>query len=124
MKRIARIAAFTLIELLTVIAITTVLLTLIIVPVVQSFNLTRAAQGFAEAQERARIVVDRVHREITNAAGVRDNTGLKGAIGVVVPGPGPANTPMESLLMNTKLDVVKPAEGEPERGPSGAFINP
>src|SRR5688500_16567204 len=104
MKRIARIAAFTLIELLTVIAITAVLLTLIIVPVVQSFNLTRAAQGFAEAQERARLVIDRILREVGSSAGVRDNTGRKGAIGVVVL--GSAGTSVEALMMNTKLDVV------------------
>ena len=37
--------AFTLIELLTVIAITAVLLTIIVLPIFQSFNLTRAAQA-------------------------------------------------------------------------------
>lgn len=120
-QRDARVKAFTLIELLTVIAITAVLMTLIIVPVVQSFNLTRAAQGFSEAQERGRIVIDRIARELTNGASARDNTGLKGAIGLVLPGQN--GQPVEIVSQYMKLDVVKPAEGEPPATP-GQFVNP
>ncbi len=121
MSRLRR--AFTLIEMLTVLAITAVLLTLIIVPVVQSFNLTRDGQAFADAQDKARIVVERVSREIGNSAGVRDNTGLKGAIAVLVPGRN--NTLIAPILLEyTKIDVVRPAEGDPLRGPTGALINP
>ncbi len=54
--------AFTLIELLTVIAITAILLTIIVLPVLDSFNLLRSGQGWSEAQERARLLLDKVSR--------------------------------------------------------------
>lgn len=114
--------AFTLIELLTVIAITGVLMTLIIIPVVQSFNLTRSAQGFSEAQDRARILIDRISREIGNASGVRANEGLAGAVAVVVPG---ANGQPETVILPyTKLDLVVPAQGDPSAIVNGAFVDP
>src|SRR5687767_13778211 len=95
MMNAKRASGFTLIELLTVIAITAVLMTLIVVPIVQSFNLTRAAQGFTEAQQRARSLVDRMSREFAEAAGIRDNSGNKGAIGLVLPGQLNNNAPIE-----------------------------
>lgn len=120
--RFARLSAFTLIELLTVIAITGVLLTLMIVPIVQSFNLTRSAQGFADAQDKARRVVERVSREVGNSAGIRDNSGIKGALAVRLPGQNGADT--MQLLEYLKIDIIKPAEGDPIRGAGGALINP
>jgi prepilin-type N-terminal cleavage/methylation domain-containing protein len=114
--------AFTLIELLVVMAISALLLVIIAVPVVQGFNLTRFAQGFADAQDRGRTLVRRLEREIGNAAGVRDNSGIRGALNVVVPGQNGAPEPV--LLQGVKMDLLKPAEGDPTRGPSGAFINP
>lgn len=123
----ALLRAFTLIELLTVIAISAILLTLIIVPVIQGFNLTRAAQGFADAQDKARIIIEGITREISNAAGVMDNGGMNGTVFIEVPGlvpPPPPETQWLVPLEYAKLDVVRPAEGEPIRGPSGAFINP
>ncbi|MBL8086731.1 MAG: prepilin-type N-terminal cleavage/methylation domain-containing protein [Chthonomonas sp.] len=114
--------AFTLIELLTVMAITGILLTIITLPVVQSFNFTRAGQGFADAQDRARILIDQVTREVSNAAGVRDNSGDLGSIDVVVPG---LNTQPELIrLAYSKIDILVPSAGEPLRGPSGALLNP
>lgn len=113
---------FTLIELLTVIAITAILMTLIIIPVVQSFNLLRSGQGWSEAQERGRVLVETVSRELGNSTGVRDNTGLAGTLAVVIPGED--GTPVEVLLPHTKLDVIKPAAGEPDRGPGGGYIDP
>jgi prepilin-type N-terminal cleavage/methylation domain-containing protein len=115
--------AFTLIELLVVLAITAVLMTLIIIPVVQSFNLMRAGQGFSDAQQKAAALVESVGREISNAAAVRDNSGIKGSMAVFVPGLG-ASGPQRVLLPYSKIDLLKPAEGEPLRGPSGALINP
>ncbi|MEX2243794.1 MAG: prepilin-type N-terminal cleavage/methylation domain-containing protein, partial [Fimbriimonadaceae bacterium] len=52
--------AFTLIELVVVIAITSVLLLIIAIPLVQGFNLTRASQAYAEAQAAARAVRDMI----------------------------------------------------------------
>ena len=62
MKRIAK-RGFTLIELLTVMAITALLMTIIVVPVFQSYNFTRSAQAFGEAQDRAQIVADRIESQ-------------------------------------------------------------
>lgn len=114
--------AFTLIELLVVIGISAILLTLVAIPLIQGFNLTRAAQGFAAAQDRARVLIDQITREISNSSGVRDNTGNAGSQWIVVPGQNGA--PVEVLLELCKLDIVKPYQGEPIRGPSGALINP
>jgi len=118
--------AFTLVELLTVIAISAILITLIIVPLIQGFNLTRQGQAIAEAQDRARLISDRIAVEIGNAAGVRDNTGYKGSITVVVPGKlvGTVQPDVPVTLPYGKLDIINPASGDPTRGPSGAYINP
>lgn len=115
--------AFTLIELLVVIAITAVILGLLIIPIVQSFNFTRSAQGFADGQERARRLIERVVNEISNSPGVRDNAGDQGQLAIVVPGDDGTNV---SLLADyAKLDILVPLQGDPTlRGPSGAFINP
>src|SRR3954466_6952306 len=99
--------AFTLVELLTVIAISAILITLIIVPLIQGFNLTRQGQAIAEAQDRARLISDRIAVEIGNAAGVRDNTGYKGSITVVVPGKlvGTVQPDVPVTLPYGKLDI-------------------
>lgn len=115
---------FTLIELITVMAITAILMTIIFVPVIQGFNLTRAAQAYANAQDRARTLIRQIEREVGNGTAVRDNTGSRGAITVVVPGPKPNRTPVATTLPGMKLDILKPAEGDPVRGPGGGFINP
>ncbi|HRF60418.1 MAG TPA: prepilin-type N-terminal cleavage/methylation domain-containing protein [Fimbriimonadaceae bacterium] len=115
---------FTLIELITVMTITAVLLTIITVPLVQSFNLTRAAQGFADAQDRARTLIDRVSREVANSAGVRDNTGVRGAL--IIRLPGRNGNQEEIQIEGIKLDVIKPAQGEESIDPNnpGVFIDP
>ena len=117
--------AFTLIELLTVIAITAILLTIIVLPIFQSFNLTRAAQAFSDAQDKARLLVERVQREINNSAAVRDNSGLNGALALRVP-TSPAGVygpPVIVTVPYVKLDLVRPAEGEPGPIP-GVFVDP
>ncbi len=118
--------AFTLIELLTVIAITAILMTIIVVPMVQSFNLTRAAQAFSDAQDKARTLIEKIQREVNNAANIRDNSGLAGSVAVVVPNqPTPGNYGQDIVvtLPYQKLDIVRPAEGEPGATP-GEFRNP
>lgn len=140
-----RIRAFTLIELLTVMAITGVLMTLIVVPLVQSFNLTRAGQAFADAQDKARLLTDRIAREIGNAVLVRGGgvgtvqsqinqtdigTGTYTAAiipthAVVIRVPGKDGKIVEAVLPYSKLDLVPPAQGDPgNRDSSGAFFNP
>ncbi len=128
--------AFTLIELLTVIAISAILLTLIVVPVIQSFNLTRTAQAFADAQEKARNLTERIAREISGSVSVRgsnervDST-LNGASvrlashSLVVSLPGRDSAYTEVALPYVKMDLVKPAEGDidPALAP-GVFRDP
>jgi prepilin-type N-terminal cleavage/methylation domain-containing protein len=135
--------AFTLIELLTVMAISAILLGLIIVPLFQSFNLTRTAQAFADAQDRARVLTERISREIGNAALVRGSGGVvpttlngtntevpTNTLIVRVPRgnagawPGDPNNPVEVALPFTKLDLMLVAEGNPQRGPGNGYIDP
>ncbi|OJU63001.1 MAG: hypothetical protein BGO01_03405 [Armatimonadetes bacterium 55-13] len=114
--------AFTLIELLTVIAITAVLLTIIVLPIFQSFNLTRAAQAYSDAQDKARVLIEKIQREVNNGVSVRDNSGINGAITVVVPFNG---TDVPTTIENMKLDIIKPAEGDPSlKGAGGGFLVP
>ena len=111
--------AFTLIELLTVMAITAVLLTLIVLPIFQSFNLTRTAQAFADAQDKGRQLTDRIAREVGNAVSVRDAASTN----VVVPdGKGGTGTQKVALPF-TKLDLIPPAQGTPGSTP-GVFVDP
>lgn len=113
--------AFTLVELITVIAITAILMTIIVVPMIQSFNTVRGAEAFSNAQEKARILLETISREISNGAGVRDNAGDLGACDVVVPGLD--GTLYAVRLRYTKLDIIKPAQEGPVDA-SGYFINP
>jgi len=124
--------AFTLIELLTVIAITAILMTLILVPLIDSFNLTRSAQGWARAQDRARELTEQIAREINQAVSVRPNTGALGELDIEVPLPGGASlagydTSIGSVripIYNAKIDLIEPAQGDPTLMAGGAFINP
>lgn len=113
---------FTLIELITVMAITAILLTIIAFPVLQSFNLTRASQGFANAQSKARNLIAQVEQEISNSAGVRDNTGFRGAVDVPVPGANGAEVIVR--LPYSKLDILKVAAGDPRSRVGTAYIDP
>ncbi|MCA1996274.1 MAG: prepilin-type N-terminal cleavage/methylation domain-containing protein [Armatimonadetes bacterium] len=113
--------AFTLVELLTVMFITAILMGIIIIPLVQGFNLVRSAQAFADAQDSARLVLDRITAEISNSAGVRDNSGDRGALDLAVPGRDRV-TPVVVRLRYTKLDILKPAQEGQRAG--GGFVNP
>lgn len=118
MHRVAKQRAFTLMELITVMAVSAILLTIITIPVVQSFNLTRGAQAFADAQDKARLLLNQLVAEIGNSAGVRDNSGRGGEIAIVLPGQD--GSPVEILLEHAKLDLLRPSQGDP----SNPFFNP
>jgi prepilin-type N-terminal cleavage/methylation domain-containing protein len=119
-KRSAR--GFTLIELITVMAISAILFGIIVIPVYQGFNLTRSAQSFADAQERARLLIDRIVRDIGNSAAVRDNSGPRGSL--ILPLPGRDGNPVGVRFENVKLDLLAPSAGETAPGPTGALRNP
>jgi len=123
---------FTLIELLTVMAMSAILLGLIIIPLIQSFNLTRAAQAFSDAQDRARILSERIANEVGNAYSVRSaglvDTVLNGGAakvpaGSLIASVSTENGYVEVVLPNTKLDLVRPAEGDQSQVGTGAFTN-
>ncbi|RYG32126.1 type II secretion system protein, partial [bacterium] len=129
--------AFTLIELLVVLAITAILLTIILIPMFQGFNFTRAAQGYADAQDKARGLSERISREIGNAAAVRDPSGVGGTLYVRLPLPASgeredgtpfnlgnqAGTTVALPLQFSKLDLIPPAEGDPAVA-GGGLVDP
>lgn len=126
--------AFTLIELITVMAITAILMTIITVPMVQTFNATRTAQAYSDAQDKARILTERLSKEIGEAVAVRDMENVGGRVSIVAPIPttgvddtgATVTTPggYVKIGMNyTKLDLVLPQKVG-QRGPGGGFIDP
>ena len=66
--------AFTLIEILIVIALTAVLFALLIIPLVSALNYTRQAQLVTAAQDAARSTRERITRELSSAVFVFDGT--------------------------------------------------
>ncbi len=121
--------AFTLIELLVVMAITAVLLTLVAIPLVQGFKLTKTGQAFADAQDKARQIIGRISKEISTAAGVLDNSPLASAVEIRLPlgtpQPGESGNTVTSAvrnpgdpfgsiyLHNAKIDIIPAAKGDP-----------
>ena len=69
-----RSEAFTLVEMLVVMAIASILLGLIFGPMVQGFNLTNRARIQVLAQDTARSTVERVQADLMTAAFIFDNT--------------------------------------------------
>lgn len=126
--------AFTLIELITVMAITAILMTIITIPMIETFKATRTAQAYSDAQDKARLLTERLSREIGEAAAVRDVEGLPGRVSIVCPIPltGVDDTGANvtttggfvKISMNyTKLDLILPQKVG-QKGPGGAFIDP
>ncbi len=66
--------AFTLVELLVVVALTALLLALLFAPIIQGFKLTNKARALAEAQDASRFGMERIKRELAQAAYVFDNS--------------------------------------------------
>jgi prepilin-type N-terminal cleavage/methylation domain-containing protein len=133
--------AFTLIELLTVIAISSILLTLIVLPVFQSFNYVRDAQSQADSKSRATILSERIKDEVNNSVAVRGGgrvevsvngtTIMAAANSLVIRVPrvnndGTVRNPrqeVELLLPYVKMDMLRAAQ-KGATGPSGAYIDP
>ena len=113
---------FTLIELITVIAVSTVLMTIIIIPVIQGFNMTRAAEGFAQAQSQGRLLIQQLEGEISNAVAVRPTSGISGQVAIRIPDNN--NNQDIVILPHSKIDLYPPAEGDASNSVSGAFVNP
>src|ERR1700683_1191292 len=109
-------AGFSLLEMLVVLAITAVLLGIIIVPVIQSFNFTRAAESFAEQQQRGRILVDQIARDIASGTAVADNEGTHGETIVQLTY---NRTNIEEPVYYSRLAFYKPALGGAPAAPGG-----
>lgn len=67
--------AFTLIEILIVLALTTLLFALLLVPLVSAIKYTRQVQSLTAAQDAVRITRERLTRELSSAVFVFDGTG-------------------------------------------------
>jgi prepilin-type N-terminal cleavage/methylation domain-containing protein len=116
---------FTLVELLTVIAISAILMGLVMIPVVQSFKLTRRAEAMVDAQDSARHAMETISRELGEAVFVYDNTSYNVQIyddgttpaELRANGRGPLQLPVRQpdgsiqcfTLPDAKIDFVLPA---------------
>jgi len=74
LPRRAAAQAFTLIEILIVIALTAVLFALLLVPLISALRYTQQAQIVTAAQDAARITEERISRELGSAVFVFDGT--------------------------------------------------
>lgn len=125
---------FTLTELLVVMAIVAILITLISIPLVRGFGLTRSASAFKVAQDTARLVNARINRELSQAVVVLDNSVPAASVEVRVPlalDPNATGNPVmrggdltalpagnltsygSVFLHNAKLDFVPASQGDP-----------
>jgi hypothetical protein len=132
--------AFTLIELLTVIAISSLLLGLIVYPMFQSFNFVREGQAQVDAKSRATQLSEKIKTEVNNSVAVRGGgrveTTVNGlniltsasSVVVRVPLVNPngrllqPRSDAETVLPYAKLDLLKAAQNG-ETGATG-FVDP
>ena len=96
--------AFTLVELLIVIALTGLLLGLLFGPIIQGFKLTNKARALTQAQDATRFGTEQINRELSQAAYVFDNS----------------NTP---LAFPIQQDINDPAKSRRDLPFGGAFFN-
>ncbi|MCL5104156.1 MAG: type II secretion system GspH family protein [Armatimonadetes bacterium] len=100
---------FTLMELLVVMAISIILMGLVLYPVAKSFELTRNAQAMVEAQDSARISIERIGRELGEAMDVLDYTAEPLEIPVADTAAGATIPPIYWLrIPSAKIDFVLP----------------
>jgi hypothetical protein len=98
--------------MLVVLAITAVLLSIIIVPMIQSFNFTRAAESLAQEQEKGRELIDQISRDIASGTAVGDNEGINGETVIQVPYTDPTThvtTTYDMPIYSSRIDIYKPA---------------
>lgn len=96
---------FTLIELLVVLLISMILIGLVMYPVTQSFILTRRAQAMADAQDSARVAMEKISREIAQAMSVFDNS----VNPILLPVRSQDGTTITYYEMpSAKLDIIMP----------------
>ena len=124
--------AFTLIEILIVIALTAVLFALLLIPLVSALRYTQQAQIVTAAQDAARIAKERITRELGSAVFVFDGTSHPfQTSNMIKPGDdaytnfldlpilSSTGTPVVAQAFNAKLDFVLPKLND-----NGATIDP
>ncbi|MCL6623612.1 MAG: type II secretion system GspH family protein, partial [Fimbriimonadales bacterium] len=109
---------FTLVEMLTVIAIMAILITIITVPLIQGFRLTRTAVAYSEVQERSRAILDQLTKELSTAALVLDNTAPAAGLDIELPLKNRTTGDFDGRygkvrIHGGKIDYVLPARGDP-----------
>ena len=104
--------AFTLIEILIVIALTAVLFALLIIPLVSALRYTKQAQIVTAAQDAARITRERITRELGSAVFVFDGTSHPFTV--------PAGNTLQSGddRYTNFLDLQIPMQGNPPSSPN------
>lgn len=118
LKRAIQNRAFSLVELLVVLFVSGILLTLVAIPLIGSFNVSRAAQAEAATIDKARVLGEQISRELRGAAGAYDNTGERGMVAVTVPGND--GSVVKQMLPSARIILLKPAQGSPDdREPGG-----
>ncbi|GMV36376.1 MAG: hypothetical protein AMXMBFR61_08840 [Fimbriimonadales bacterium] len=124
--RLAR-SGFTMVEILVVLAITSVLMLLVFGPMIQSFNTTRSAQAESEAQDLARRLIEQISTDLANATYVRDNSAPEASIDIVLPNSLFATNRPESQrilrLPYAKIDFFPPAQGDPTNPEYNPYID-
>jgi prepilin-type N-terminal cleavage/methylation domain-containing protein len=113
-----RLQGFTLVEMLTVIAIMAILITIITVPLIQGFRLTRTAVAYSEVQERSRAILDQLTKELSTAALVLDNTAPAAGLDIELPLKNRTTGEFDGRygkvrIHGGKIDYVLPAQGDP-----------
>jgi len=123
LPRRAAARAFTLIEILIVIALTAVLFALLLVPLVSALRYTQQAQLVTAAQDAARSTEERISRELGSAVFVFDGTSHPFQLTngtMIAPGDdgytnfldlqilNSAGTPVVAHAYNAKIDFVLP----------------
>ncbi|NLI01533.1 MAG: prepilin-type N-terminal cleavage/methylation domain-containing protein [Chthonomonadales bacterium] len=107
-----RRSGFTLVELLVVMAITTILLGLLFGPMVQGFDLTNRARVQVQAQDTARQIMATLERDIGDGVFIHDNSGQDMNFWVLDPAGGPALPARPAIVMGVpfaRIDLVPPA---------------
>ncbi len=104
-RRPSRRSGFTLVELLVVIALTSILMTLIFRPLTEGVNLTSRASTQIEAQTSARTVIGDLQKSLQSATFVYDNA--QTPINVWLPRQGGGQSAVSTLY--SMLEYVQPS---------------
>lgn len=101
-------SGFTLVELLVVMTITVILLSVISVPLIQSFQIVENAQGEANTQMMTKLVLDQITNEVENSPAIRDGSGK---VAIRIPrSPDRPEDQVEMILDQARLDFYKLAQ--------------